>query len=931
VIAKIPSKRKDGKSSFKELIQYVRGKDGERAVHTEFQGISSVKSAAVEMETVAFTNVRCKDPVFHFILSWRELEVPTTEQADEAVQIALKELDLQNCQAIWALQNDTENRHVHVVVNRIHPETGKAIQPAGNWTYKALERAARKIEMAQGWEIEKTGRYHVDENGLEETRMDELEPRISQTARDIEAHTGEKSAERTGQEIAAPIIREARDWEELHRKLAEQGIAFERKGSGAVLHIGGTVIKASQAGRDISLSKLEKKLGTYRKRDASVALDTSKPEAIERVNTVPKVKKSWEEYQKAKTEYLSAKKEVFAGQKKRDETERKSLLARQRKERSELFRVSWKGRGAELNRQRSLIAAEQQKAKLDLRDRQKKEYEELKKIFPTRFPNFKAWLEQEENPELSVLFRYTDSLVLLGDSAAVNAEEADLRAYTALSGNKGGVAYVREKKAEEKGFFHLAMLKTPEADFIDYGRKILLSKNCDETAVLAALQLANQKWGTVWINGTEEYKQMCVNVAIKHNLKLANPDLAQKVKEGRNMERENSQTKQEKQTEFRKIPVSSSDPVALSSRLFEQYADAVGAERYRVTATEFTPEGVKAFVFDKKNGGLEGKTRKEILEAMPKLLTYVKYDKNICVTPMSADKHHLLIDDMTGDKLNQLKENGYSPACVIESSPGNFQAILTIPKLKIGDGERSLIETGPLEKAETTDREAANRLVKELNQKYGDPKLSGAVHAHRLPPFPNLKPKHRREDGTFPETVLVEANGGMCPKAAKQLEEIQERLNQEAREREKQTTNTAAMNFQGTGVQDPNRAYWTHYRDILSRSPDVLDYSRIDGMIGIRMRVTGHSASQVYEAIKTNASTMRKETMNADEYAAKYRNRDWSRYAKETTENFVFGPRGVNQYSQAEAFRAYYMVLEGQDYTSRDTTRREKTSKDIGR
>ena len=107
--------------------------------------------------------------------------------------------------------------------------------------------------------------------------------------------------------------------------------------------------------------------------------------------------------------------------------------------------------------------------------------------------------------------------------------------YEFLNGNKGGVAYVRKKNTEEKGLFHLERLKAPEADFIDYGRKILLSKNCDETAILAALQLGNQKWGAVWINGTEEYKQMCVRVAIKHKLKIANPELVLNVREGRQM------------------------------------------------------------------------------------------------------------------------------------------------------------------------------------------------------------------------------------------------------------------------------------------------------------------------------------------------------------------------------------------------------------
>jgi hypothetical protein len=805
------------------------------------------------------------------------------------------------------------------VVNRIDPETGRAIQPAGNWTYKALERAARKIEMALGWEIEKTGRYLVDEDGLKERNDEQEEARtkLSQTARDIEAHTAAKSAERIGTEVAAPIIRTAESWEELHRKLAEQGIAFERKGSGAILKIGETVIKASQAGREISLSKLEKRLGAYRERDASVTLaipDAAEPEPIERVNAAPKVRKSWKGYQKAKAEYFATKKEAIAGQRKQHEEERKAMTGSQREERSELFRESWKGRGAELNRQRSLMAAEQQKAKLNLRDRQEKERKELKASFPSRFPSFKTWLEQESDLELSVLFRYTDSLVLLGESMAINGDEADLRAYAAISGNKGGVAYVREKKAE-KGLFHLERVKTPEADFIDYGRKIVLKKNCGETDILAALQLANQKWGTVWINGTEEYKQMCVKVAKKHNLKIANPELVLTVREGRKMEHEISQTKQ---AESANPSVPLMDPAALSTRLFEQYADAVGAERYRIVATEFTTEGVRAFVFDKKNGGLEGKTRGEILDALPKLQSYVKYNKNICVTPMSASKHHILIDDMTDEKLQQLKEDGYSPACVIESSPGNFQAILTIPKLR------------------TADREVANRLVKELNQRYGDPKLSGAIHAHRLPPFPNLKPKHRREDGTFPETVLVEANGGMCRKAGQQVEEIYARMNEETRERENRAKRPVFRDFQGANAitanaADPNGAYWAHCRDIVSRQNGAPDYSSIDGKIGIRMRITGYDASQIYEAIKINAPAMRRETMSADEWSAKYRARDWSRFARETVEKFVFGPRGVSQYSQAETFRAYYMKVEGRIWTKEVRQQRAKAEKDLGR
>ena len=246
MIGKVPRKRKDGKSTFRELVAYCTKE--KKTVHVGGQNLFSLEGAALEMEGLALENTRCKDPVFHFILSWKEMELPTAEQADEAARIALREFNLQGCQAIWGLQSDTENRHLHVAVNRIDPETHRAIQPADNWTYKSLNRACKKIELAQGWEAD-NGIYVVTADGklVEKERETTEQPKISSSARDMEVHTAAKSAERIGQETAAPIIRAAQNWEELHRKLAEQGMKYERKGSGAVIFVGATPIKASQA------------------------------------------------------------------------------------------------------------------------------------------------------------------------------------------------------------------------------------------------------------------------------------------------------------------------------------------------------------------------------------------------------------------------------------------------------------------------------------------------------------------------------------------------------------------------------------------------------------------------------------------------------------------------------------------------------------
>jgi hypothetical protein len=106
------------------------------------------------MNSLAFQNKRVADPVMHLLLSGRENENPTREQVIEAVKTALGELDLSQCQTVYALHQNTDNMHLHVCVNRIDPETTKAIIPAGGWTRRAMERAARRIEYVQGWQTE---------------------------------------------------------------------------------------------------------------------------------------------------------------------------------------------------------------------------------------------------------------------------------------------------------------------------------------------------------------------------------------------------------------------------------------------------------------------------------------------------------------------------------------------------------------------------------------------------------------------------------------------------------------------------------------------------------------------------------------------------------------------------------------------------------
>jgi hypothetical protein len=69
---------------------------------------------------------------------------------------------------------------------------------------------------------------------------------------------------------------------------------------------------------------------------------------------------------------------------------------------------------------------------------------------------------------------------------------------------------------------------------------------------------------------------------------------------------------------------------------------------------------------------------------------------------------------------------------------------------------------------------------------------------------------------------------------------------------------------------------------------------------------------------------MRRENMSAEAFEAKYRNRDWKRYAAETTDKYVFGPRGAVQFEKALDYRPLYMRLEGRDAIAEQQAERER-------
>lgn len=273
VAVKIPNPKTAGSKAgrVQGLAQYIaepeRENATEKCVYLGTRGFLSQTfgSQVAEMIALAGECVKSKDPIRHDVITFKEGESPTVKQLEEIIDLYLKEMGLEGHQCIYGLHADTDNMHIHIQVNRVHPDTLKAVKIDRGFDKEALQRVCARIEHAQGWKPENGSRYRVLEDGRISDRPErpERDAKPSPQAQGMETRTGIKSAERIVIEDATGILKSAKTWADVHRQLEQVGIRYERSGGGAVLFVGDVAVKASVVERGARFASLQKKLGPF--------------------------------------------------------------------------------------------------------------------------------------------------------------------------------------------------------------------------------------------------------------------------------------------------------------------------------------------------------------------------------------------------------------------------------------------------------------------------------------------------------------------------------------------------------------------------------------------------------------------------------------------------------------------------------------------
>lgn len=204
-------------------------------------------------------NIRSKsDKSYHLIVSFPAGELPTREQIEDIECRLCEAIGFGEHQRVSAVHQNTDNWHLHVAVNKIHPTTFCNVTPHRD--HYRLQEACAELEIRHGLTQEP---HTVDaEQGRER--------KARSKAADFETRHGGQSFLTWTQEHAGAALVAARDagggWQTVHQAAAADGLTVKLRGAGLVIeHQGDSRLhaKASDLDRSLSLKAMMAQLGPF--------------------------------------------------------------------------------------------------------------------------------------------------------------------------------------------------------------------------------------------------------------------------------------------------------------------------------------------------------------------------------------------------------------------------------------------------------------------------------------------------------------------------------------------------------------------------------------------------------------------------------------------------------------------------------------------
>lgn len=163
MVPRITSKGKSFKGAGAYFLHDLKAETAERVAFTHTENMLTddpevalkvmawTASHARELKEISgqkLTGRQAENPVYTYCLAWAPDQTPDQAHMVEFGRRSLKALGLADHEALFIAHNDTDHAHLHIVVNRVHPETGLMAKMSQDRI--ALSRLAQSYEQETG-------------------------------------------------------------------------------------------------------------------------------------------------------------------------------------------------------------------------------------------------------------------------------------------------------------------------------------------------------------------------------------------------------------------------------------------------------------------------------------------------------------------------------------------------------------------------------------------------------------------------------------------------------------------------------------------------------------------------------------------------------------------------------------------------------------
>jgi hypothetical protein len=566
MIAKVQPSKHKSRSSFKRLLNYLTTERDANTGDTLLRGdvvlsnnLVGIDTAAAEMKALEFFNPRCHDAVFHYELAWPPGERPTRAEWADAALHTLKQLGFKEHLYVIVAHDDKKHFHIHIMVNKIHPETYRAHTPSFSWL--TLDAAVRFLEAKHGW-AHTPGPMRWDEGTQQAVRTSKSERNALRSARQqptgaaaqFEHYQDQESFQSYVRREVAPSVsklltRRNVTWDDLHRLLSKAHLRLEKGESGGytVLAIDHNIrVKASDVFRNNFAGKVNRQ-NTETALGAWTPASTSGYEAAQHTVRTPVRNSALREERKAQrlsdrvslmadySQYRNRQREVCKGLTAQGREARQQLVMNLRQHKKEIraLAVPWSAKKILLSQATAQSVIEMRTLKVTVQERRQEQ-------FPKDLRTWVAERAGEGDARAAAQlrgWRYADQRNQRRLDATLEPNALHIGPPPEDNLKSDWTNFVQQRLSAQQREQNLAKQiattriwtinrKTGDVSYmlngkvsvIDRGR-IVTVLNQEEAAIVFGLEMAVQKYGSrIACTGTEQWKRMVTMTAVKHGI-----------------------------------------------------------------------------------------------------------------------------------------------------------------------------------------------------------------------------------------------------------------------------------------------------------------------------------------------------------------------------------------------------------------------------